>query len=49
MMNIGKKEMEKYYVLIVLENSWVWSLTFERYDAGGHYYFKPIEKWENIL
>ena len=28
-------------IIRVLKNSWVWSLTFERYDAGGHYYFKP--------
>ena len=28
-------------IIRVLENSWVWSLAFERYDAGGHYYFKP--------
>ena len=33
-------------IIRVLENSWVWPLTFERYDAGGHYYFEPIEKWE---
>jgi len=30
-------------IIRVLEQSWMWGMLLERYDSGGHYYFK-VEK-----
>ena len=29
-------------IINVLSQSWLWSMFLERYDAGGHYYFKAL-------
>lgn len=31
-------------IIAVLAQSWLWNIFLERYDKGGHYYFKPREK-----
>jgi hypothetical protein len=31
-------------IIRVLQESWIFDWALERYDSGGHYYFKPIEK-----
>lgn len=31
-------------IIAILEESWLFHWLLERYDAGGHYYFRPIEK-----
>jgi hypothetical protein len=28
-------------IINTLQTSWMWNWLLERYDAGGHYYFKP--------
>lgn len=30
-------------IIGALQTSWMWGWLLERYDAGGHYYFKPPE------
>ena len=30
-------------IIGVLQQSWLWYLLLERYDSGGHYYFKVKE------
>lgn len=31
-------------IIAVLRKSWLFDWLLERYDAGGHYYFKPMER-----
>lgn len=31
-------------IIAVLKESWLWDWSLERYDRGGHYYFRPIEQ-----
>ena len=31
-------------IISVLHESWLWGLLLERYDTGGHFYFKPPEE-----
>lgn len=31
-----------------LQRSYLWNVFLQRYDAGGHYYFDPPEKWADI-
>lgn len=31
-------------IIAVLKESWLFDWLLERYDSGGHYYFKPMEK-----
>lgn len=31
-------------IIAVLKESWLFGWLLERYDRGGHYYFRPVER-----